>query len=51
MGNVLGVWSASAGLWLCVYGLFGSVRGAAGAAGVLLLLASLALLVEVGGDA
>lgn len=50
MGNVFGVWSVSVGLWLAVWGMFGSVRGASAAAGLLLCVAAAAVLVDVGGD-
>jgi len=48
--NALGVWSASAGAGAATWGVFGSVRGAVAVAGVLLLVAAVALLIDVDGD-
>lgn len=50
MSDVFGVWSATGFLWLAVWGMSGSLRVAAGVAGMVGLLMAVALLIDVGDD-
>ena len=49
MKDALGVWSASVGAGAATWGVFGSLRAAVAAGGLLLLVAAVALLIDVDG--
>ena len=50
MSDVFGVWTSVACLWLAVWGMSGSLRVAAAVAGLIGMLAAVALLIDVGDD-
>lgn len=50
MGDAVGVWTMTLFLWVAVWGMSGSLRVAAAVAGVVGMLAAVALLIDVGDD-